>query len=121
MRFLADENIPSVVVARLRASGYDVVAIAETAAGSSDDQVLSIAVADQRILLTEDRDFGQLVVRRRIDVGGVVLVELAPLSNEVAAVRVEDVVVAQIDKLPGNLVVVEPGRVRIRPLDHRSD
>ncbi|WP_428661849.1 DUF5615 family PIN-like protein [Reyranella sp.] len=47
---LVDENIATIVVARLRTAGHDFVAIAETAAGASDDQVLAIAVADQRIL-----------------------------------------------------------------------
>jgi predicted nuclease of predicted toxin-antitoxin system len=120
MRFLADENVARVVAARLRAAGLDVAAIAETAAGASDEQVLAIAVADQRILITEDRDFGELIVRQRMAVGGIVLLELDPLSNDAAAARVVDVVSAHAARLPGNLVVIEPGRVRIRPLAHRS-
>jgi len=121
MRFLADENIASIVVRRLCAAGHDVVAIAETAPGASDDQVLAIAVADQRILITEDRDFGELVVRQRMRVGGVVLLELDPLSNEAVAARVAEVVSSQAVKFSGSLVVIEPGRVRIRPLVHQSD
>jgi predicted nuclease of predicted toxin-antitoxin system len=97
------------------------VAVAETLAGASDDQVLAMAVADQRILVTEDRDFGELVVRQRMAVGGVVLLELDPLSNDAAAARVTEVISAQADKLSASLVVVEPGRVRIRPLVHRAD
>jgi predicted nuclease of predicted toxin-antitoxin system len=121
MRFLADENIAGIVVARLRASGHDVVAIAETAAGASDSQVLAIAVADERILVTEERDFGELVVRQRMAVGGVMPLELDPLSNDAVAARVAEVVLAQAANLSGSLVVVEPGRMRIRPLIHRSD
>lgn len=101
MRFLADENVASIVVARFRAAGLDVAAIAETAAGTSDDQVLALAVANQRILIAEDRDFGGLVVRQRMAVG--------------------EVVSTQAAKLSGYLVVIEPGRARIRPLVHRSD
>lgn len=121
MRFLADENVPRALVMRLRAAGLDVVAIAETAAGISDDQVLAMAAAKQRILVTEDRDFGELVVRQRMAVGGVVLLELDSLSNDEAVGRVAEVVLAQAAKLSGNLVVIEPGRIRIRPLVHRSD
>jgi predicted nuclease of predicted toxin-antitoxin system len=108
-------------VARLRTAGHDVVTVAETAAGASDEQVLAIAVADQHVLVTEDRDFGELVVRQRMPVGGVVLPELDPVSNEALAVRVAEVVFTQAVKLSGSLVVIEPGRVRIRPLVHRSD
>jgi len=118
MRFLADENIASIVVRRLRTAGHDVVAIAETAPGASDDRVLAIAVEGQRILITEDRDFGELVVRQRMRVGVVALLELDPLSNGAVAVRVAEVVSTQAAKLSGSLVVIEPGRVRIRPLVH---
>lgn len=120
MRFLADENVAKVVAVRLRAAGADVVIIAETTAGASDEQVLAIAVADQRILITEDRDFGEMIVRQRMAVGGIVLLELDPLSNDAVAARVAQVISTHAAKLSGNLVVIEPGRVRIRPLAHRS-
>jgi predicted nuclease of predicted toxin-antitoxin system len=116
IRFLADENVSRLVVARLRAAGLDVTAIGETISGASDDDVLATASREGRILITEDRDFGELVVRQRLGVHGVVLLELDRLSNVAEAELVTTVVSRNADKLSGNLLVIEPGRVRVRPL-----
>jgi predicted nuclease of predicted toxin-antitoxin system len=78
--------------------------------------VLATADREGRILITEDRDFGEMVVRQRLGVRGVILLELDRLSHAAEAVRVTDVATAHADKLDGNLLVVEPGRVRVRPL-----
>jgi predicted nuclease of predicted toxin-antitoxin system len=116
MRFLADENVSRFVVERLRAAGFDVTAIGSTSPGAADADVLALARREGRILITEDRDFGELVIRRRLEVRGIVLLELDQVSNAAEADRAAAVVSANADKLAGNLFVIEPGRVRIRPL-----
>jgi predicted nuclease of predicted toxin-antitoxin system len=116
MRFLADENISRLVIERLRAAGFDVTSVAATNPGASDSHVLALARAEGRILITEDRDFGELVIRQRLGVHGVVLLELDRVSNPAEADLVTAVFTANAGKLAGNLVVIEPGRVRIRPL-----
>jgi predicted nuclease of predicted toxin-antitoxin system len=58
VRFLADESCDFAVVRRLRAEGHDVAAVRDLAPGTADDAVVDIAVREQRILLTEDKDFG---------------------------------------------------------------
>jgi predicted nuclease of predicted toxin-antitoxin system len=116
MRFLADENVSRAVIDRLRNSGHDVISIAETRSGAPDKDILDAADADGRILITEDRDFGEMVIRQRLGVGGIMLLELDRLSTAMEADTVAEVVSAQADRLVGNLVVVEPGRIRIRPL-----
>jgi predicted nuclease of predicted toxin-antitoxin system len=115
MRFVADENVLRLVIERLRAGGFDVLSITETRSGAPDRDVLQAADAEDCILLTEDRDFGELVIRQRLDVRGVILLELDRLSNAAEA-DVAEVVSAHSDKLVGNLVVIEPGRIRVRPL-----
>ena len=58
MRLLADENVSRLVVELLRAAGYDVASVRETRPGASDKDVLDEADSSDRVLLTEDRDFG---------------------------------------------------------------
>jgi predicted nuclease of predicted toxin-antitoxin system len=116
IRFLADENVSNLVIVSLRSSGLDVMSVSATRAGASDDEVLATADREGRILITEDRDFGEMVVRQRLGVRGVILLELDRLSNAAEAARVTDVATGHMDKLDGNLLVVEPGRVRVRPL-----
>ncbi len=61
MRFLADESCDFAVVRALRAAGHDVLAIAELTPRAEDDAVTDLAVREERLLLTEDKDFGRLV------------------------------------------------------------
>jgi predicted nuclease of predicted toxin-antitoxin system len=116
MRFLADENVSRLVIERLRAGGFKVMAISETRSGASDKDVLQAADAQDCILITEDRDFGELIIRQRLGVRGMILLELDRLSSAAEADAVADVISNHAGKLVGNLVVIEPGRVRIRPL-----
>lgn len=60
MRFLADESCDFAVVRALRAAGHEVVAIAEISPRATDEAVVEIAVREERILLTEDKDCGSL-------------------------------------------------------------
>jgi predicted nuclease of predicted toxin-antitoxin system len=116
MRFLADENVSRLVVERIRAAGFDVSSVRETTPGAPDKDILDAADRDDRVLITEDRDFGELVVRQRLKVRGVILLELDRLPSAAEAELVADVVRIHASKLTGNLLVVEPARVRVRPL-----
>lgn len=61
MRFLANENFPLPSVRLLRSAGHDVLSITEESPGISDDRILTRAVAEERIILTFDRDYGELI------------------------------------------------------------
>ncbi|MCZ7662955.1 MAG: DUF5615 family PIN-like protein [Thermoleophilia bacterium] len=61
MRFLADESCDFGVVRALRVAGHDARAVAEDSPGTTDAQVAAVAAAENRVLITEDKDFGQLV------------------------------------------------------------
>ncbi|MCY4551898.1 MAG: DUF5615 family PIN-like protein [Defluviicoccus sp.] len=64
MKLLANENIPLDSVRSLRSGGHDVVSISEQSPGISDEDVIRIARAENRIIVTFDRDYGELVFRR---------------------------------------------------------
>ena len=81
MRFLADENVSRLVTELLRLSGFDVTSIGETKSGASDKDVLEAAAAGDCILITEDRAFGELVIRQQLGVRGMILLELDRLSD----------------------------------------
>jgi predicted nuclease of predicted toxin-antitoxin system len=78
MKLLADENFPAPVIAGLRQLGHDVFAVAESIPGASDSVVLAAAVDSQRLLLTLDRDYGDLIFHHQHPTPpGVVLFRLA--------------------------------------------
>lgn len=116
MLYLADENVSRLVVDKLRNAGFDVASVSETNPGITDQQILALAAADQRVLITEDHDFGELVVCQRLKVAGVILLELDRLPRSAHAERVLETVSKYEDRVAGNLLVIEGARTRIRRL-----
>lgn len=116
MRFLANENIPGAAVAALQAAGHDIVWIRIAAPGMSDRDVLAWAMREQRILLTFDKDFGELARGSGLPITcGIVLFRiLVPKSGD-AGRRLAELIAARDDWI-GHFSVIEPGRVRMRPL-----
>jgi len=105
------------LVYHLRASGHDVLYMAELAPATSDADVLARADDDGRILLTEDKDFGDLVFRRGGHVPGLVLLRVDPAQHALKRERL-DAAVALFgeDGLRGRYMIVEAGCFRSRPL-----
>lgn len=113
MRFLADESCDFAVVRALRAAGHAVTAVGEVAAGASDEQVIATAVREGAVLLTEDKDFGQLVFAERRATGGVIFIRF-PVAFRAELPRVVCRLVEQRgEKLVGSFVVIQPGRIRV--------
>ena len=113
MRFLADESCDFAVVRDLRSSGHDVVAVSEIAPRSEDSDVISLAMREGRILLTEDKDFGQLVYAHGQETIGVIFLRFPPHSRKQIAKDLTKMVKKEGDKLIGSFVLVQPGRIRI--------
>jgi predicted nuclease of predicted toxin-antitoxin system len=120
-RYLADENIPAPTIQALRAAGFDVAAVSETAPSATDDQVLTLARDQGRILLSFDLDMGGLIFERRLPApAGVMLIRyVAPRLSEttafiVALLQRQDLVFDHF------FTVVTRERIRQRPLPSDS-
>jgi predicted nuclease of predicted toxin-antitoxin system len=85
LKLYADEGIDRQIVDALRRAGFDVAYAAETDPSSTDDSLLGKAAAERRLLLTSDKDFGELVYRLGKANDGVVLVRLSGLSADMKA------------------------------------
>jgi hypothetical protein len=112
-RFLADESCDFAVVRALRAFGYDVATVANLSPRADDESVIQLAVHQGRILLTEDKDFGQLVYASALPAGGVVLMRFPARARRALADAVVGLVQTEALRLAGAFTVVQPGRVRI--------
>jgi predicted nuclease of predicted toxin-antitoxin system len=114
VNFLVDENVDKQIADSLRLMGHNVEYVAEKDAGISDDEVLEMANEKTALLLTADKDFGELVFRQRRVTSGVVLIRLAGLSPT----RKAEIVVSAIKKhgteLKNSFSVITPGSIRIR-------
>jgi predicted nuclease of predicted toxin-antitoxin system len=116
MRLLANENFPLDAVEALRASGHDVAWIREDSRGAADDQILLRAQRENRIVVTFDKDFGELAFRAKLpSQSGVILFRLTLKSSQyVAQAAVQ--ALASRDNWAGHFSVIEDTRIRMTPL-----
>ena len=118
MRFLADENFSGPAVTALREAGQDVAWVRDTRPGSTDTDVLKWAAHENRVLLTLDKEFGELAGRMTLPPEcGVVLVRM-PMpkpGDSIAGKRLAQIIIGRAD-WAGYFSVIEPGRVRMRRL-----
>ncbi|HEY1753310.1 MAG TPA: DUF5615 family PIN-like protein [Caulobacteraceae bacterium] len=116
MRFLADENFPGAAVATLRGAQHDVAWVRELCPGADDADVLSMPREEQRVVLTFDKDFGELARASPLprECGVVLFRTPMPPAGE-AGLRVAQVILSR-DDWAGHFSVVEPGRIRMRGL-----
>ncbi len=114
---LADENFPIASVRRLRSVGIDVVAIVEETPGATDAQVLQRAEQEQRIILTFDRDYGELIFRHRLGRPvGVVYFRYVPQTPQEPGEHLLQLLATPGLALAGYFSVVDRERLRQRRL-----
>lgn len=120
MRFIVDESAGASVASYLRGAGHDVLAVADIMFQAADEDVLSKAVGDGRILVTNDKDFGELVFRDRRKHSGIVLLRLEDESPANRVRVMQSLLQRHADRLSGRFTVATERSVRIRPADHES-
>jgi predicted nuclease of predicted toxin-antitoxin system len=104
------------IVIRLRDLGHDVLYASEVQPGAADSEWLNRAEAESRIILTADKDFGDLIFRDRLTSHGVVLLRLGdvPLKDRLA--RLEQAWASVEAHSVGKFIVITPSKIRIRDL-----
>ena len=113
MKLLVDACVAGSVALALRADGHDVVAVSEWPRDPGDEEILRLAAAEQRTILTRDKDFGALAVLHGQRHAGILQLRQLPLRQQPAAC-VSAVRAHAADLEDGAIVTVLPGRVRVR-------
>lgn len=119
MKFVANENFPLLSVRHLRDAGYDITAVVEENPGAEDEAILISANRENRIILTFDRDYGELIYKRKLpSPGGVVFFRFNPSNpNEPAEYILQ--LLSKGVLFENKFTVVERDRLRQRPLLYR--
>lgn len=121
MRFPFDQSADFRLIRHLEGLGHDVQAISrEHPAGIPDQQVITIAVREQRILVTADLDFGDLVIKGGMAHAGILLIRLPGMSLTTKIARLDHVLAAYADQL-SQFVVVTERAIRVRRSDESAD
>ena len=114
MRLVADESVDGPIVERLRAEGHEILYVAELDPGISDEVILEQARTASCLLITSDKDFGELIFRLKQLPGGVILLRLAGITNLRKAEIVASAMQDYGDTMIEAFTVITPGNVRIR-------
>ena len=114
MNFVADEGIDRPIVESLRDADHTVWYVAEMSPSISDEEVLQLANNQQAVLLTFDKDFGELVFRQSQATHGIVLLRVHGLSPQEKAALFLSIVQEHAHELHNSFTVVTPTKIRIR-------
>jgi predicted nuclease of predicted toxin-antitoxin system len=112
MRFLVDECTGSKTAEWLRRKNYEVFSVFDEARGMTDDEILTKACAENRILITNDKDFGEMIFREQREHHGIIFMRLDDerAVNKIAILS--HLLENYADKLPEQFVVVTETKVR---------
>jgi predicted nuclease of predicted toxin-antitoxin system len=118
LNFLADESCDFRVVRALRENGHDVLAVCEFAKRIQDSDVIDLSKREDRILITEDKDFGQLVYAHGHGSRGVILLRYPAFARRRLSNDVVRTVEQKKEALLSSFAVLQPGRLRVTRLPH---
>jgi predicted nuclease of predicted toxin-antitoxin system len=116
VRLLLDENVSPIIGDALQVAGHDVLMAATACPGAPDEEAVALAVAQGRVLITEDKDFGNLAFQQGLHPVGVIRLALPRLLTADKAARLVKVLEGAGKHVHGAILVVEPARVRSRPM-----
>jgi predicted nuclease of predicted toxin-antitoxin system len=119
--YLADEDVPGPILRALAEYGLDVVSVSSGKAGSVDDVVLAHACESGRVLLTQDLEFAERVIRRQLPCAGVIIIRLRGSANwQAKAERVRSAL-EQLGELATHAVAtIDWNGVRVRDLKEQT-
>jgi predicted nuclease of predicted toxin-antitoxin system len=116
-RILANENFPLSSVRLLREAGHDVISVTETCPGEKDASVLELASEQKRILITFDRDYGELIYLRSLPCpSALILLRFDPMTPDEPAALVADLLATDLQGIIGCFIVLGRDHFRKRPL-----
>lgn len=117
MKVFADEGLDYPLVKLLREADYDVIYAAEDYTGAPDTLLLQNAFTDGRILLTKDKDFGELAIRFGQQTAGVVLIRIEQLNKHQNMLLVLEAIKKYEAELQNSFTVIQEDKIRIRTLE----
>jgi len=116
MKFLADECCDAGLVGALKADGHDILYASESLRGATDNEILKCAFDEGRILLTEDKDFGELVYRLKRPARGIILLRFKVVDRTLKIPRIRNLLSNVPEQFSGSFIVIDKEKMRVRPL-----
>jgi|ERR1700733_1366325 len=119
LKFIVDECVGSLVAKWLTGHGYDVISVIAEMQGAKDITILNRAFAENRIIITSDKDFGDIVFHKKMPHVGIVLMRLQNGLPQNKIKLLEKLFADYADQLTDNFIVISEASIRIiRPILH---
>jgi len=116
VKIVADESVDFGIVKLLRNLACEVISIAELHSGIDDKAVLEKATENKCLLVTEDKDFGELTHRLKLQHFGILLIRLSELKRNERIELAASTILKHYKELQGNFAVITPHQIRIKKL-----
>ncbi|PKO20340.1 MAG: hypothetical protein CVU38_20645 [Chloroflexi bacterium HGW-Chloroflexi-1] len=116
MKILVDVGVSKMVEEWLARQRFDVKAVRDLNPSMADFDILALAVTEERLVITMDKDFGEMIVRSGLPHAGVLLLRLEDATSAEKVVVVQHIFASYLDVLPGHYCVYQRGRLRVRGL-----
>lgn len=114
MKFLVDVGVGKKVETWLKGYGFDVLSVRDVDSRAKDLQILRWAVDQQRMIITMDKDFGELVYNTGMHHAGVVILRLEDADSDTKVEVIKKILAEYYDKIKSHFCVFQDGRLRIR-------
>lgn len=114
MKIIADESVDYAIIQALRVKGFDIYSITEESPGIDDLKVLALSLHFKSILMTEDKDFGELTYRLNERHYGIILIRLSKVPRNERIKLVTDLLADYAEKLIGKFTVISEQGIRIK-------
>ncbi len=114
MRIVADESVDSGIILSLRQKNLTVIAVSEQYSGIKDEEVLTLAIDNQCLLITEDKDFGELTFRLKHDHYGILLIRLSGIPRVERIDIITNIIINHINELYQKFSVIDNRGLRIK-------
>ena len=120
MTLVADESVDFGIIKGLRQKGINVFSVAEECFGINDSEVLKLTVKKKCLLITEDKDFGELAFRLKFQHKGILLIRLSDLPRKERLLLAVETIAPHLNKLTGNFSVLSKNGLRIKKISGKS-
>ena len=114
MKIVADESVDFGIIFKLRQKGIEVISITEDSPGIKDEEVLNISLNNRCLLITEDKDFGELTYRLKLEHKGILLIRLSDVSRKERIEIVAELLEKHFDYICNNFSVIDKRGLRVK-------
>jgi predicted nuclease of predicted toxin-antitoxin system len=116
MKIIVDESVDYVIARDLQNNGFDISAIIDDSPGISDEDIINKANIEKAIIITADKDFGELTFKMNKTTKGIILIRLSGLDNQEKSKIVVNGIKKHVENISNSFCVISPTNFRIRKL-----